>query len=37
MKNITVSLDDELYRCSRIAAAESDTSVTALVWEFLIQ
>ena len=35
MKNITVSLDDELYRRSRIAAAESDTSVTALVREFL--
>lgn len=35
MKNITVSLDDELYRRSRIAAAAADTSVTALVREFL--
>ena len=37
MKNITVSLDDELYRKSRVAAAESDTTVTALVREFLTQ
>ena len=36
MKNITVSLDDDLYRKSRVAAAEADTSVTALVREFLI-
>ena len=35
MKNITVSLDEELYRKSRIAAAAADTSVTALVREFL--
>ncbi|MDF2376907.1 MAG: hypothetical protein P1U81_11740 [Verrucomicrobiales bacterium] len=37
MKNITVSLDDHLYRRSRIAAAEADTSVTALVREFLTE
>ena len=36
MKNITVSLDDELYRKSRVAAAEADTSVTGLVREFLL-
>lgn len=35
MKNITVSLEEELYRRSRIAAAEADTTVTALVREFL--
>lgn len=35
VKNITVSLDEELYRKSRIAAAEGDTTVTALVREFL--
>lgn len=34
MRNITVSLDDELYRKARVAAAEADTSVTALVREF---
>lgn len=36
MKNITVSLSDEVYRRARIKAAERDTSVTALVREFLI-
>ncbi len=35
MKNITVSLEDDLYRKARVAAAEADTSVTALVREFL--
>ncbi|MCA9165236.1 MAG: ribbon-helix-helix protein, CopG family, partial [Planctomycetales bacterium] len=35
VKNITVSLDDELYRRARVAAAQSDRSVTALVREFL--
>lgn len=35
MKNITVSLPDELYRRARIKAAERDTSVSALVREFL--
>lgn len=37
MKNITVSLDDEIYRRARIKAAEQDTSVSALVKGFLIQ
>ena len=36
MKNITVSLPDEVYRRARIKAAERDTSVTALVREFLV-
>ena len=35
MKNITVSLPDEDYRRARIAAAQQDTSVSALVREFL--
>ena len=35
MKNITVSVDDDLYRRARIKAAEQDTSVSALVRGFL--
>jgi plasmid stability protein len=35
MKNITVSIDDEIYREARIKAAERDTSVSALVREYL--
>ena len=35
MKNITVSVDDETYRKARIRAAELDTSVSAMVREFL--
>ena len=31
MKNITVSVDEETYRRARIAAAERETSVSALV------
>ncbi len=37
MKNITVSLDDELYRRARIRAAQEDTSVSAVVRRFLIE
>lgn len=37
MKNITVSVDDETYRRARIAAAEQDTSVSALVRRFLVE
>ena len=37
MKNITVSLPEDLYRCARIHAAERDTSVSALVREFLMK
>jgi predicted CopG family antitoxin len=35
MKNITVSVDDETYRCARVKAAEQSTSVSALVRRFL--
>lgn len=35
MRNITVSVDDDTYRRSRIRAAELDTSVSALVRSFL--
>jgi len=35
MKNITVSLDDETYRRARVKAAELDTSVSALVRQYL--
>lgn len=37
MKNITVSVDDEVYRRARVRAAERDTSVSALVRQFLIE
>ena len=35
MRNITVSVDDDTYRRSRIRAAEMETSVSALVRGFL--
>ncbi len=35
MKNITVSVDDDVHRRARIRAAERDTSVSAVVREFL--
>ena len=35
MKNITVSVDDDVYRRARMKAAEHDTSVSALVTRFL--
>lgn len=35
MKNITVSLDDDSYRRARMVAAERDTSVSALVKDYL--
>lgn len=35
MRTITVSVDEETYRFARIRAAELDTSVSALVREFL--
>lgn len=37
MKNITVALDDETYRRARVRAAEKDTSVSAVVREFLME
>jgi plasmid stability protein len=36
MKNITVSVDDDVYRRARIKAAEQETSVSALVRQFLL-
>ncbi len=35
MKNITLKVDDETYHQARIRAAEADTSVSAMVREFL--
>lgn len=35
VKNITISIEDELYRRARIRAAEESTSVSAMVREFL--
>jgi uncharacterized protein YdaU (DUF1376 family) len=37
MKNITVSVDEETYRRARMKAAERDTSVSALVKQFLVE
>lgn len=36
MKNITVTVDDDTYRRARIKAAAEDTSVSAVVRQFLI-
>jgi len=36
VKNVTVSLNDDVYRRARVVAAERDTSVSALVRDFLI-
>lgn len=36
MKNITVSIDEELHRRARIRAAERGTSLSAAVREFLV-
>lgn len=35
MPNVTVTVPDDVYRAARITAAERDTSVSALVAEFL--
>jgi hypothetical protein len=37
MKNITISIDDDLYRQARTKAAEQSTSVSALFRDFLIR
>ena len=37
MKNITVSLPDDLYRRARVRAAQQDTSVSAVVQQFLLK
>lgn len=36
MKNITISVDDELYRAARTKAAEQRTSVSGLFKAYLI-
>ncbi len=35
MKNITVSVPDDVYRAARVRAAENDTSVSAMVAAYL--
>ncbi|HLI58423.1 MAG TPA: DUF6364 family protein [Solirubrobacteraceae bacterium] len=35
MKNITVSVDDSVYRAARVRASERGTSLSALVAEYL--
>lgn len=37
VKNITVAVDEETYRRARMKAAERDTSVSALVKNFLTE
>ena len=37
MKNVTISLPDDVYRRARVLAAWKDTSLSALVREFLEQ
>jgi hypothetical protein len=35
VKNVTVSVPDDVYRAARVAAAQRDTSVSALVVRYL--
>ena len=35
MKNVTVSVPDEIYRAARVRAAEEDSSLSALVAAYL--
>jgi len=37
VKNITVSVPDDVYRQARIRAAEQNTSVSALVRDYLVK
>jgi plasmid stability protein len=37
VKNITVTVEDEVYRRARIRAAQADTSISALVRDYLVQ
>ena len=37
MKNITISVDDELYRLARIKAAEQSTSISALFKAYIVR
>jgi hypothetical protein len=36
VRNITVSIPDDVYRAARIRAAEMDTSISAMVAEYLV-
>lgn len=36
MKNITVAVPNDVYRAARIAAAERNTSVSAMVKDYLV-
>jgi hypothetical protein len=36
MKNITITVNDDLYRHARIYAAQRDTTVTELIRDFLL-
>jgi len=37
MKNITIAVDDALYRAARIKAAEQSTSISAMFKSFLLR
>lgn len=37
MKNLTLSIDDETYRLARIVAAERETTLSAIVRDYLRQ
>jgi hypothetical protein len=37
VKNITVSVPDDVYRDARVAAAQRDTSLSALVVAYLVR
>jgi hypothetical protein len=37
MKNITVSIDEDLYRAARLKAAEQSTSISGLFKTFLVR
>jgi len=37
MKNITITVDDDLYRLARIKAAEQSSSISAMFKSFLVR
>lgn len=37
MKNITISMADEIYRLARIKAAEQSTSISALFKDYILR
>ena len=37
MKNITITVDDDLYRLARVKAAEQSTSISAMFKSFLVR